>query len=100
MYEYKFGLNHITTILQELSEEMKPPVLARTGKQYAKTPIIQRLGYILDNVLNKEKLAKALYKTLTNKNTTPILLSTKKPKKGNFDEKWNIIINTDIEKDL
>jgi predicted transcriptional regulator of viral defense system len=46
-YIHKFGINRITTVLQELSEEMKPSLLLKIAKQYSNTAAIQRLGYIL-----------------------------------------------------
>ncbi|MDR0982580.1 MAG: type IV toxin-antitoxin system AbiEi family antitoxin [Culturomica sp.] len=39
-YIHKFGINQITTILQELSEEMKPTVLLKIAKQFSNTAAI------------------------------------------------------------
>ncbi|HCC52499.1 MAG TPA: hypothetical protein DEQ30_10945, partial [Porphyromonadaceae bacterium] len=50
------GINQITTILQELSEEMKPSILLKIAKQFPNTAAIQRLGYILETEINEEKL--------------------------------------------
>ncbi|MCL2682866.1 MAG: hypothetical protein FWE63_05205, partial [Bacteroidales bacterium] len=60
----------------------------------------QRLGYILDTVVNEEKLANALYKVLNKAFFSPVLLSPQKKKKGEIDSKWKIIINMQIESDL
>jgi predicted transcriptional regulator of viral defense system len=99
-YADKFGINRVTSILQELVEEIKPSQLSKIAKRQKETPVIQRLGYILDRILEEEKSAAILHKILTNKNIQPVLLSTKKEKRGEIDEKWKIIINMEIESDL
>jgi len=100
IYAEKFGLNRVTTVLQELVEEMKPSALKKSAKGIIELPVIQRLGYILDKILNEEKLAEVLYKILQDKNINFTLLFTKKKESGNFDDKWKVIINTEIEPDL
>jgi predicted transcriptional regulator of viral defense system len=99
-YGHKFGINRITTVLQELSEEMKPAPLLKIAKQYSNTAAIQRLGYILDNVVSSEKLSDALWKALNERTFFPVPLSPQKEKKGEPDSKWKIIKNMDIESDL
>ncbi|MDR1981286.1 MAG: type IV toxin-antitoxin system AbiEi family antitoxin [Tannerellaceae bacterium] len=99
-YIHKFGINRITTVLQELSEEMKPAPLLKTAKQYPNTAAIQRLGYILDTVVSAEKLSDALCKVLTERSCFPVPLSPQKEKRGETDDKWKIIKNMEIESDL
>ena len=81
-YNHKFGINRITTVLQELSEEMKPSLLLKIARQYPNTAAIQRLGYILDKVVLAEKLAAKLCKVLNERTYFPIALSPQKEKKG------------------
>ena len=100
IYVDKFGLNHVTTVLQELAEEMKPSALKKIVCHVFETPVIQRLGYIFDKILNEKKLAEILYKELDNRTINTTLLSTKKKIQGNFDDKWKVLINTEIEPDL
>lgn len=99
-YIYKFGINRITTVLQELSEEMKPSILLRIAKQYPNTAVIQRLGYVLDKVVSSEKLSDILWMVLNEKTIYPVPLSPQKNKKGIIDNKWKIIQNMEIESDL
>ena len=99
-YIHKFGINRIVTILQELSEEMKPATLYKIAKQYTNTAAIQRLGYILEKEIDEEKLSNSLYKILKNRTFFPIPLSPQKEKKGETDSKWKIIKNMVIESDL
>ena len=99
-YTHKFGINRITTILQELSEAMKPANLAKTAKQFPNTAAIQRLGYILENEVGAEKLSDALYKVLTERQFFAIPLSPQKEKTGEMDSKWKVIKNMEVESDL
>lgn len=87
-------------MLQELAQAMKPAPLSKIAKKYPGTPVIQRLGYILNRVLAEEKLAEALFKTLKNKNVSTVLLSAKKARTGEVDKKWNVVKNIEIESDL
>ena len=99
-YIHKFGINRITTILQELSEEMKPSRLLKIAGQFPNTAAIQRLGYILDTVISAEKLSGALWKALNKRNCFPVPLSPQKEKRGDTDSRWKVIKNMEIESDL
>ena len=99
-YIHKFGINRITTILQELSEAIKPANLAKMAKQFPNTAAVQRLGYILENEVGAEKLSDALYKVLIERQFFVIPLSPQKNKKGETNSKWKIIKNVEIESDL
>jgi predicted transcriptional regulator of viral defense system len=97
---HTFGINRITTVLQELNEEMHPSQLSKIAKLIENRANIQRLGYILENVVNNEKLADSLYKVLCKASFSPVPLSPPKGRKGQINSKWKIIINTQIESDL
>ncbi|MDR0874157.1 MAG: type IV toxin-antitoxin system AbiEi family antitoxin [Prevotellaceae bacterium] len=97
---HKFGLNRITTILQELTEGMKPSALAKIAKQYPNTAAIQRLGYILENEIGTTKISDILHKILMDRQFFVIPLSPQKEKKGEIDSKWKIIKNIEIESDI
>jgi predicted transcriptional regulator of viral defense system len=99
VYSSKFGVNRVATVLQELYEVMKPAALKRIAKTQD-TAAVQRLGYILDRIVENEKLSNILLKILENRKIFPVPISVKKPKKGEIDKKWNVIINMQIETDL
>jgi predicted transcriptional regulator of viral defense system len=99
VYSSKFGINRVATVLQELYEVMKPTALKRIANMQ-ETSAIQRLGYILDRIVENEKLSNVLSKILGNRKLFTVPLSVKKPPKGITDEKWKIIINMQIETDL
>ena len=96
----RFGINRITTILQELYEEMQVSRLKKIAKIVNNKANMQRLGYILETVVGAEKLADTLYKILEKTTLYPIPLSPVKAKKGEIDKKWKIIVNMQIESDL
>ena len=96
----KFGVNRVVSVLQELTESIKPVALAKAAKQFAPTTSIQRLGYVLERVLQEEKLSDAMWRVTKERNLFPVPLSLKKTKKGETDNKWKVIINMDIESDL
>jgi predicted transcriptional regulator of viral defense system len=96
----RFGLDHISTVLQELHEAMRAPTLKKIAVLNNNTANIQRLGYILENFTENQKLADTLYKVLENRKYSPVGLSPLKGRKGKIDKKWQIIINTQIDPDL
>lgn len=90
------GLNRVVPVLQELTENLKSSKLIAIAKD-SSFPTIQRLGYLLEQ-LSETKLAESLSNVLAaNKtNTAPLSLSHKN-KTGFKDEKWNLIINSQLE---
>lgn len=99
-YADKVGMNRAATILQELAQAMKTAALYRAAKRYRNTPVIQRLGYILDKVLAEEKLSGSLLKALNERDISPVLLGTQKEKRGELDERWKVVKNIEIAGDL
>jgi len=95
------GLNRLTTILYELSESMQPDKLKLILKNKVPFAVIQRLGYILDVVLDKNEISVELKNYLLNKKIFRVPL---KPniKKGSFtvNSDWKIIENYKIETDF
>jgi len=98
-YIWKFGVNRVTTILIELQEEMKLSLIKKVAKEYDNISSLQRLGYILDKLTQNEKLINAIYAIFLEKKTYYVPLSPKKGKRGEYDHKWKIIVNMQIEPD-
>ena len=96
----QFGINRIATVLMELFEEMLPSKLSKIAKIVDNKTNIQRLGFILENVVGEEKLSTALYKTIHKTNFAKVALSPLKKNIGELNEKWKVIINEQIEPDL
>jgi len=94
------GINRVVTVLNELVEEIKPDDF--NDFILANTPVtaLQRLGYILDKVIENNALADALYQSLERVGAKlfRIPLKASAPIKGfSSDERWKVIINTTIE---
>jgi predicted transcriptional regulator of viral defense system len=96
------GINRVVSVLNELVEVMKPDRITEELVNELKIPTIQRLGYILDIVLNQKILADKLY-TESQKLKKEFFRQPLKAgiEKTGFakDARWKIIINTDIEID-
>lgn len=90
------GLNRIIPVLEELVENLKSSKLTAIAAA-SSLPTIQRLGYILEE-LSETKLTEGLLKLLSAKetNTAPLSLSHKN-KRGFKDEKWNLVVNAELE---
>ncbi len=70
--------------------------------EYVPVTALQRLGYLLDKVFDNQSLANALYHALK-KNESPLFripLKASAAVKGfTSDERWKVIVNTEIEID-
>jgi predicted transcriptional regulator of viral defense system len=102
-YEKRIGgLSRAATILNDLVEEIKLEKINKAFLKEIPLTTIQRLGYILDKVLNKKELADHIYnesqKAKLNFFRTP-LKTVSKTKNCPTDERWNVIINIEIEID-
>jgi len=96
------GINRAATVLNELAESCNFNNLTKDFFQYVPTPVIQRLGYLLDEVLECQSQADDLYSCVKKYDIsfrkTP-LKSKKSIANCETDKKWKIIINEQIEID-
>lgn len=97
------GINRVATVLAELAESIQPDAFDNNLLQHVPVTALQRLGYLLDKVFDNKSLADALYHALQ-KNESPLFripLKASAPEKGfASDERWKVIVNTEIEIDL
>jgi predicted transcriptional regulator of viral defense system len=96
------GLNRSATVLNELAESCDFKKITAQFVEYVPLPIIQRLGYLLDEILDCREHAEDLFLTVKqfgfSFRRTP--LKNKKNITGcETNRKWNIIINEQIEID-
>ena len=98
-YIVKFGINRVTTILIELHEEMKPSLLKKVANEYDNISSLQRLGFLLETFTENERLTKVISDILQMKKTYYIPLTQKNERKGEYNHKWKIIVNMQIEPD-
>ena len=101
-YKEVGGLNRVATVLEELTENIQADKLVQSAKQYEEVAVIQRLGYLLEFVLEKAELSNTLYSYLESIRCYPTLLQPQKkiPKNRVTGNRWKIVANTEIESDI
>jgi predicted transcriptional regulator of viral defense system len=96
------GINRVATVLNELVESITDDAFNAYLLDHVPVAALQRLGYMLDKIFDKQELANALFNTLQQNNTelfrTP-LKAAAAVKGFSADEKWKVIVNTQIEID-
>ncbi|MCG8308335.1 MAG: type IV toxin-antitoxin system AbiEi family antitoxin [Cytophagales bacterium] len=96
------GLNRIGTILNELTEEFEPERINDEFVKLSSASSIQRLGYMLDIVLENQQYADKLFDACQKANIrfNRIPLDGEEETLGfSSGNRWNIIVNTEIEID-
>lgn len=99
------GINRAATVLNELAEVMNFENVELDFFSYFNAAVIQRLGYILDEVLGYKELADVLYQKAQDGGvkfrTYPLKVVKQdvKPNEYAVSKKWKIIINEEIEID-
>jgi hypothetical protein len=96
------GLNRTSTILYELAEVLNFERLDRPFFNFVPLSTIQRLGYLLEHVLEQSQLADALYAKTLVYGCQFQKIPLKCGKNNNLlavDARWKIIINEQIEMD-
>lgn len=99
------GVNRASTVLNELAEVMDIQNIGADFLSYFNSAVIQRLGYILEDVLEYGELADTLYQKVKEAGIKfrkyPLRAVSKGTDLSSYDinEKWKIIINEEIEID-
>lgn len=96
------GMNRVATILNELVEEMNPLEFNPMLFVSSPTTAIQRLGYLIENVINSKNLANSLFKASQDYGLKffRIPLKVSATIKGfSSDNRWKVIVNAEIEID-
>ncbi len=91
------GINSVTTVLQELHEEIEWKKLFELADYYKKAIYVQRLGYLFE-YLGFAESAVRLNEWLEGKNSYPVYLVPDKRRKSlRMDKKWKVLINRQVE---
>ncbi len=96
------GLSRVATVLDELCEQCDFSKVNDEFLDFTSVATVQRLGYILENILEQKEQANILYEKLIayGKRLNYIALSTRSKKETTLrDIRWKININSDIETD-
>lgn len=92
------GFNRAATVLAELAPEINLTSLSETARRFNQTTTLQRLGYLLEQVIHNTELADALYEVLQQRSFYPALLSTKAESDNQRAPNiWKVIPNIDVE---
>lgn len=102
-YEKRIGgLNRAANVINELLENIKQKDITRELVDCFNTTTLQRFGYILEEFLNRQNLSDKLYSLCKKMDikfySIPLKASGEKIKEPTND-KWKIIVNTEIEID-
>ena len=92
------GFNRVATIIEELKEVIQADKLIETAKCYDEISVVQRLGYILEYILEEHFLSEAIYNYLESNSYYPTLLRPQKRKPDNMitGNRWKIAPNIEI----
>ena len=96
------GLSRAATVLEELTEQTNFSKVSNELLDYTSVAAIQRLGFILENILEQNQQADILYEQLRiyGKRLNYVPLSTRSANKNaEKDTHWKIYINIEIETD-
>lgn len=94
------GLNRVVTILEELCEKLDPAKLAELAPDVP-VSFIQRLGYLLENILQKKAMTEPVYNHLVTRTYYRIPLQPGEKEAGfTSNNRWRVITNTEPESDL
>lgn len=94
------GMNRVASVLNELAEVIKPTDFDKLFIENTPVTALQRLGYILDKVIENKILADSLYEMLIQNKAKMfrVPLKASAPTKGfSSDERWKVIVNTEID---
>ena len=95
------GLNRIATVLEELCESMDATKLLDISKRYSPITAIQRLGFLLEEILDMRDLSDPIKEYLKTVNYFPVLLRPQKEKTEMITgNDWKVVQNIEIETDL
>lgn len=100
--QYVGGLSRVATVLEELSEQVNFHAAAKELFGYTSLATIQRLGFILEEVLQEKDIAEVLHEELLTyvKRFRYVPLSTRHTDNGSMkNSRWKININLNIETD-
>ena len=95
------GLNRVATVLEELGESISADKLLDLAKRYSPVTAVQRLGFLLEEILSFRDLSDPIKDYLQTLNYFPVLLRPQKEKAEMITgNDWKVVHNVEIETDL
>lgn len=103
LYQHEVGgLSRVGTVLNELAEDLDFEQVDSEFFSFFPATIVQRLGYILDEVLGYKEISKVLYEKGLEAGLSfrKSLLKTENGTEGaEYNKQWKLVINEEIEID-
>jgi predicted transcriptional regulator of viral defense system len=96
------GLNRAATVLNELAEVIKTTDFNYSLLNHVHVTALQRLGYLLENACLHTELADALFEAMMREEMSLFripLKASKETKSFSSNNRWKVIVNTEIELD-
>lgn len=96
------GMNRAATVLNELTEVMKPTDFSPALLKHVHVTALQRLGFLLENECLNQELADTLYDEMEREKLSLYRIPMKAAKETigfSSDNRWKVIVNTEIEID-
>lgn len=94
------GYSRLVTILEELSKSLNLIKMREIVKNDFPISTFQRAGYIAENILDNNKLASIFEIKLAKLKPKTVLLKSSGQRTGDRDDKWKVLINTQIDSDI
>ncbi len=100
-FEQAGGLNRVATVLEELCESIDADKMLDLAKRYSPITAVQRLGFLLEEILDMRDLSEPIKDYLKTVNYFPVLLRPQKEKREMITgNDWKVVQNLEIETDL
>ena len=98
-YDRIGGFNRAVTILDEMIPSLKPDKLVTVAKSFNQIASVQRLGFLLDIILEQHELARPLQEYIKTIKHFPVLLRPQKEKPSSMSSKnsWKVVQNIAVE---
>lgn len=97
---HAIGIDNIATIIMELKDQIDPMRLREMTRLLPQAAWMQRLGFLFD-FLGMEALSNIMLESLSDRTVNWVRLTPSEGTKGYpHNQKWKIIMNTQVEPDL
>lgn len=95
------GFNRAVTVLSELTFEINGNNLYETASRFGQTTTLQRLGYLLDYILEQRQLADEIFGALQEQSFYPTLLNPSvNSDRQKSPNRWKVMPNIKVEPDI
>jgi predicted transcriptional regulator of viral defense system len=99
-YDQSGGFNRVATVLEELSEGIDAGKLLDLAKRFTPITAVQRLGFLLGEVLGRKDLSDPIKEYLKTGDYFPILLRPQRERPAMITgNDWKVVQNIEIEVD-